>query len=45
MTLLDQMNKRPGTVMFAVILLNLVVGVGLFVGALLVIKHIFFGGP
>ena len=42
MTLLDQMQKRPGTMIVAVFFLNVIVYSALFVGALLVIKRIFF---
>ena len=42
MTLLDQMEKRPGTVIVALALLSIVAYAGLFVGALFVIKWIFF---
>ena len=42
MTLLDNMQKRPGTTIVAVFLLNIVVWAGLFIGALLIIKRIFF---
>ena len=40
--MLDQMQKRPGTMMVAVLLLNIAIYVGLFVGALLFIKWLFF---
>ncbi len=42
MTLLDQMEKRPGTVMAAMFVVYITVVAGLFVGALLIIKKIFF---
>jgi hypothetical protein len=42
MTLFDQMDKRPGTVMFVLAALGALGYVGMFIGALLIIKHIFF---
>ena len=41
MTLFDHMLKRPGTMIVAALLLNIVIYTGLFVGALLIIKWIF----
>ena len=40
--MLDQMDKRPGTMIAAIILLDLGMCIGLFVGALLFIKWLFF---
>ena len=42
MTFLDYMEKRPGTTIIIVMLLNLMIVVGVFVGALALVKWMFF---
>ena len=40
--MLDQMQKRPGITIVMMVLLNIAIYAGLFVGALLFIKWLFF---